>query len=156
MFWGVYHGLALIIHREFAALKNRVTPLKAIVDSPLGTFTSMLLTFHAVCIGWVFFRVHDITAALNVAKRMVLMHPLYANPAHTLVILNPDLPVVVPLALGTTVAMLLWTMIFGGQWKDKLLARIPVPVRMLYPATLIIAMVILMPDNQEPFIYFQF
>jgi len=155
--WGVYHGLALIVHREFAVVKERIAPLKSFVDSGVGNFLSMVLTFHAVCIGWVFFRIHDIGSAAMVARRMVLLNPLLTHEeGHKLLILRPDLPIIVPIALGITTAMLLATIILNLPWKEKVARAVPLPVRMLYPAALVVAMVILMPDSQEPFIYFQF
>ena len=75
--WGLYHGLALVLHREFVALKLRTKVLQECVDSKIGQYLSMLLTFHVVCIGWVFFRIHDIGTATLVAKRMALFSPLF-------------------------------------------------------------------------------
>lgn len=54
-FWGLYHGIGLSLYRIYrkkgAALINLVERL----PGPLTKVVSMALTFHFVCIGWVFF-----------------------------------------------------------------------------------------------------
>jgi alginate O-acetyltransferase complex protein AlgI len=157
MVWGVFHGVALVVHREFASLKEKVQPLKVFVDSRLGNFLSMVLTFNAVCVGWVFFRIHDIGTASFVARRMLTMSPFYSNKAtHSFLILRPDLPVIVPIALSMTAALVLTTLLIPENFKNRVATLLPVPARALYPALLVLIMLILMPDSQEPFIYFQF
>ena len=77
--WGIYHGLALVVHREFSSLKTSINALNNFCKSKLGNVLSILLTFHAVCIGWVFFRVQDISTAFNITKKMLVFNPLYSG-----------------------------------------------------------------------------
>lgn len=49
--WGVYHGLILVVHRLWGP-KVR-----------LGGFVSQVVTFHAVCLGWLFFRADSMRQA---------------------------------------------------------------------------------------------
>ncbi len=49
--WGIYHGLLLILYRFF--------PIDVVLQRWLGRFgrvLAMVLFFHLVCIGWIFFR----------------------------------------------------------------------------------------------------
>jgi len=49
--WGVYHGLLLVIYR--------LVPIDAFLINrfgPVGRMLSMVLFFHLVCLGWIFFR----------------------------------------------------------------------------------------------------
>ncbi len=49
--WGVYHGFLLILYRFF--------PIDELLHRRLGAFgklLSMVLFFHLVCVGWIFFR----------------------------------------------------------------------------------------------------
>lgn len=49
--WGVWHGLMLVLYRVFpihSFLANRL--------GILGKIVSIIITFHIICIGWIFFR----------------------------------------------------------------------------------------------------
>jgi alginate O-acetyltransferase complex protein AlgI len=155
--WGLYHGLALVIHREFSAATAAMGALRTFIDSKVGNVVSTIFTFHVVCVGWVFFRIHDIGTASMVAKRMVLLSPLHTKAeAAGYLIMRPELPVIVPIAMALTMLMLLSTALFTPPVRARINSWLPVPVRALYPALLVVVMFILMPDSQEPFIYFQF
>jgi alginate O-acetyltransferase complex protein AlgI len=58
--WGAYHGLFLVLERGFL--------LK--IYEKIGKFPSMLITFFFVVIGWVFFRIEDISDAFVFLKRL--------------------------------------------------------------------------------------
>jgi len=67
--WGGLHGLYLSVNHAwqylFAASDHRGTRA-----SPVGRFLSLLLTFLAVVVGWVFFRAQDVGAALSILRGM--------------------------------------------------------------------------------------
>ncbi len=70
--WGGLHGLYLIVHKLFTADRPRV-PGDSGFDSPraaLRSIASIALTFHAVCLTWVFFRADGIGAALAYIARL--------------------------------------------------------------------------------------
>jgi alginate O-acetyltransferase complex protein AlgI len=58
--WGAYHGLFLVLERGFL--------LK--IYEKIGKFPSMLITFFFVVIGWVFFRIENISDAFVFLKRL--------------------------------------------------------------------------------------
>lgn len=58
--WGAYHGLFLILDRMF---------LKKFLDK-IGVLPSVLFTFLAVMIGWVFFSIEEFSHAVNYIKAM--------------------------------------------------------------------------------------
>jgi alginate O-acetyltransferase complex protein AlgI len=57
--WGAFHGLALVIHKLFLSL----VPSSKEKSSKVITFLSWLLTFHFVCLCWIFFRAENMKAA---------------------------------------------------------------------------------------------
>ncbi|HHI80717.1 MAG TPA: MBOAT family protein [Planctomycetes bacterium] len=64
VFWGGLHGLWLAVNRwwdrrGFGRLGGR-----------LGQFLAILLTFHMVCLAWVFFRAHSFGDAADVLRRI--------------------------------------------------------------------------------------
>lgn len=58
--WGAYHGMFLILERIFLLRWY----------SKMGKLFSTLLTFNIVVVGWVFFRVEDVTDAFVYLNRM--------------------------------------------------------------------------------------
>jgi alginate O-acetyltransferase complex protein AlgI len=155
--WGLYHGVALIVHREFGSIKKRFAMLARIIDSPIGNAASILFTFHVVCVGWVFFRIHQIGTAWEVARRMVCMNPIRtAAEAPALLLLKSSLPVIVPITAIMTAVFIVSTFLLGDKQQRWLSAKIPIPLKALYPTTLVVLLILFLPDSQEPFIYFQF
>lgn len=59
VFWGVLHGLALVIHRVWYKLGFR-----------MHTFLAWFITFNFINISWVFFRAKEFEDALKVLKGM--------------------------------------------------------------------------------------
>ena len=117
----------------------------------------MLLTFHVVCIGWIFFRITDIGAAFSMVKKMVLLSPIFtkAEAGHFLVF-RPELPVVVPTVIVLVALLLLATPVVGYLRQTGFFQRVPAPAKALYFAVVIMLVITFCPDSTTPFIYFQF
>jgi alginate O-acetyltransferase complex protein AlgI len=155
--WGIYHGLALIMHREFQELKLRFNIIDRTLETTAGRWFSIFLTFNVVCVGWVFFRIQDIGTAFGVAKKMVLFRPLTTSmEAHQFVLLKSNLPVIVPITLTMVLILLIANLPWSKMNEKGLLQRTPPWVRAIYCCVVIVAMLAFMPDTSAPFIYFQF
>jgi alginate O-acetyltransferase complex protein AlgI len=155
--WGMFHGLALMAHREFVAFKEASAGLKSFVDSKVGKFLSIVLTFHAVCIGWVFFRIQDVSQAFFVAKRMLLLSPIFAGAEnHKFLILKPELPVVVPVVMYMVLILLVLNLPVSAAAERGWFKKAPAPLKAAFCMVLIVAIITFLPDNSAPFIYFQF
>lgn len=155
--WGIYHGLCLILHREFCQWRQLSGVLVSFFQSRVGIFVSQLLTFHVVCIGWIFFRMQNMHWAFAMVKKMVLIRPIFsqAEQKHFLV-LKPDLPVIVPVML-TVIGILLLTNVPMSILNDKaVFKRVPAPLKAVFCVVLILTIVIFLPSTSQPFIYFQF
>lgn len=155
--WGIFHGLALILHREFGFFKEKVSWLKNAIDSPLGNLASIFITFHVVCIGWVFFRVQDIGQAFFIVKRMLVLSPIFTRlEGHNFLVLKPDLPVVVPVVLIMVAVLVIFNVPISRASEKGWFRQAPAPLKALFCTLLILAMITFQPDNSAPFIYFQF
>ncbi|HEY9679653.1 MAG TPA: MBOAT family O-acyltransferase [Drouetiella sp.] len=155
--WGAFHGLALIAHREFQLLKNKFSVLDKVLDSPIGKWFSVFLTFNTVCIGWVFFRIQNINTAFGVTKKMVLFRPITtAAEDHHFLLLKDNLPVIVPITLAMVAVLVLANYPWSKLTEKGLLHRSPAWLRAAYCCIVIVAMLAFMPDTSAPFIYFQF
>ena len=56
MIWGTYHGVLLVLHRQWQEFRKRFGVEWAGV---LATGISWLVTFSAVCVGYIFFCAND-------------------------------------------------------------------------------------------------
>lgn len=155
--WGIFHGLCLIVHRSFSQWRENTTHLRAFFDGKLFNILSMLLTFHVVCIGWVFFRITDIGAAFSMVKKMVLLSPIFTKAeAGQFLVFRPELPVVVPTVIVLVAALLLATPVVGYLRQSGFFQKVPAPAKALYFAVVIMLVITFCPDSTTPFIYFQF
>ncbi len=159
--WGVFHGLALIAHREFSFWRESVSEKSAqfekLFSSKGWNLFSIFLTFHAVCIGWVFFRVQEIGTAFNVVKKMVTFSPIRtgAEPVQFLVLQN-HLPIVVILVVIMVAVLLLTNLPVSIMNEKGIFKNAPAQVKGVFCAILILLLVTFLPDGTQPFIYFQF
>ena len=139
--WGGLQGVFLVGHRLWAGSSSAaVLRLRGRVWWP---WASRALIFHAVCLGWVFFR----SRTFGVAK--TVLHRLGSSGGATLA----SWPVVVTLVIG----------IFGQyaprMWRrgvEAMMARLPVGVNGVVLALGVFVIEMLGPTGVAPFIYFQF
>jgi alginate O-acetyltransferase complex protein AlgI len=68
MMWGTYHGMLLVLHRQWQELRKRLDFEWAGV---VATGISWLLTFSAVCIGYIFFRAETVSQAFAMLRAIV-------------------------------------------------------------------------------------
>jgi len=155
--WGVYHGLALIIHREFTFFRDSIAPLKEFCKGKVFHLMSVILTFHVVCIGWVFFRVENIGTAFSIVKKMVLMKPIYAAAEQgQFFVLKENMPVVVPVVLLMVAVLLVQNLPVSYLNSKSFFKSLPAPVKAVFCTVLLFALITFIPDDSKPFIYFQF
>jgi len=144
VFWGVLHGLFLIVHRRFRSVCDRWPELDGLVGTWPGRVLSTALTFLCVCVGWVFFRATTFHAAAAVLQGLVVPHGGLASPLRAR-------------GLWYTVAVVAAGHALGRRGLGhKLAARVPAPVRGLaYGGVLTLALLVA-PQASKVFIYFQF
>jgi len=71
MMWGTYHGLLLVLHRQWQEFRKRIG---FEWSGTLATGISWLLTFSAVCIGYIFFRSESVSQAFALLKAIASLH----------------------------------------------------------------------------------
>ncbi len=140
VFWGVWHGLALIVNRFWDRIKP--VPLEAGFVSVLVSFLSWATTMMVVVVGWVFFRAIDFAHATTILEKMFTfgagvswMHPF-----------------VLFVLFGTFLIHILY---------DFKLTRLHLlPINAWYTPAIVLCFVWLVilfyPKGFQPFIYFQF
>ena len=139
--WGALHGLYLIVHRGWNAIAW--APIVRVRQTAAWRWASRLLLFHAVCLGWIFFRAPSFGIAFAV------LHRLTIPGACTLL----SIPIAVALVAGLAGQFqpLRWRKAFEFE-----LGRWPALARGAAFATAIFAIELLGPSGVAPFIYFRF
>ena len=143
--WGAIHGGALAIERALRELRpdNGSAAGGGVLPLVRG-MVQVVLTFHIVCLAWIFFRAEDFASAF-----------VYLG---TLFELSSDLFVVTPF-LAALIGMTLLAQ-FGPANSAERLARYaenwPVAAIAAFFAVALLAIDLVAPEGTAPFIYFQF
>lgn len=72
--WGAWHGIMLVLHKAY----RKLVPVKehSSIKAQLLHIGNVLLTFHVVAIGWVFFRAESLTTVGEMAMQIFTQfHP---------------------------------------------------------------------------------
>jgi len=67
--WGALHGIGLAVHKIWMLLTGKA--FKKINTKPWYNAIAILLTFHFVCFGWVFFKAEDFNTATAMLNQIV-------------------------------------------------------------------------------------
>jgi alginate O-acetyltransferase complex protein AlgI len=144
VFWGLLHGVFLVIHRAFQRRCKRHESLDRLLQSAPGTAARVGLTFSCVCLAWVFFRATTFGAAATILRKLIIPEDGLPSTLHYR-------------SLWYTVAIVAVChgLTHYGIWK-QLAVRLPAALLGFgYAAVLTLALV-LAPDSAKAFIYFQF
>lgn len=155
--WGAYQGLMLILHKEWRNMAELYPTLKTWTESKLFHVFSIVLTFHVVCIGWVFFRAESIESALSIISKLCFLESIAHIPAWQFTIMNLPDPVIF-MVLPLILAILFAGQLLAAYLNTKSLPALKLPLfaRAMAMALLIAGLIVLSPDTSPKFIYFQF
>lgn len=144
--WGALHGIWLAIHRALS--RRNVVSANAWPENP-GTVVrgairalQILITFHLVCVGWLFFRADSIQEAGT------LLGTLLSNPAlgNALTWLGPMAFLIAPLVVVDLVL----------ENRSRLAWTVPGWMRLTAMAALTLLIIAFGEDHGGTFVYFQF
>jgi alginate O-acetyltransferase complex protein AlgI len=134
--WGALHGIALAVERLFG-----------VGDGPrrVPAWLCWLITFHFVCVTWVFFRADSLQSALEYLGNMLGAGHVTSTTMTGWVALM--------LVIGAV------TQFWPHHWFDSAAAaydRASLPVKIAIPIVVIFIVAVAAPGGIPPFIYFQF
>lgn len=144
--WGGLHGIALALHKGYRALLGRP---KSYASRGPKKFFAALLTFHFVCLSWIFFRNSSFEASLE------MIHRIFTD-------FHPEL--FGQLMLGYWKVWLLMGLgyllhLLPDSWNSQGILFLQ-KVRLLGQAVILVLLVYLViqvkSSDIQPFIYFQF
>jgi D-alanyl-lipoteichoic acid acyltransferase DltB (MBOAT superfamily) len=133
--WGALHGLGLCAERLIRAWWPKLKT---------GPVLGWLLTFHFVCLGWIFFRAESFQSALDLILRLFT-----ARGGAQL--LTPYAVLLIGAGLLVNLAPSGWL-----ETMARRAARLPAPVYAIAIALAVLAIDAERPAGVAPFIYYQF
>lgn len=145
LIWGAYHAVLLIVHH----LTRFDERLRGAFGRVAGGGLAIFVTFHLVCIGWIFFRGNSETFGPIFASMAATPLEIWANPllsAAMTTVLVFGLPVLITEIAGY---------VFGCEFVD-LFRRCPFAARAALFVTAVQAALFLPSRTPAQFIYFQF
>lgn len=146
--WGALHGFYLVTHKFlmsiFPSLKSNGAEMP-LWQRVIGT----ILTFHLVCLGWIFFRAESMENGMGVLSQIFL----HFNGS-----------VFLPFIKEYTVILLLIGLCLIGQfmpgkvvgWSKQKVVDMPWQMKTLLLVMLIVLIAQVKSSELQPFIYFQF
>jgi D-alanyl-lipoteichoic acid acyltransferase DltB (MBOAT superfamily) len=142
--WGALHGVYLVLGRLRQLLFARI----GLADDPkpggIRGLVGILVTFHLVLLGWVFFRATDVHQALAIARGIMMPSgPIFWDP------------ILVQCGLGVAMVLICeyWTRRIGYYENP---GQFPIAARWGYAFLLLGGIVLLGVESGSQFIYFQF
>lgn len=156
--WGVYQGVALIVHREYVAFLKRVGVYERLVQSKIYHVVSVIFTFHVVCIGWVFFRAETETSAMQIIGKLLFQAPvdLLHFSASQLTILQIRDPIIFPAIVLIIPTLMIAHVLVDWLQHKKIYKSPPWVVQVGMMVAMMCLLTIFTPDTSPRFIYFQF
>lgn len=151
LIWGMAHGAGLVVCHMWKSVRKKL-PLLSLSEklgnnkaaAALYTFFCWFLTFHTVCVLWLFFRADDTASALAMLQK--ILEFTAEGDGYSLL---------VPAAVLVTMFM----QKFGPYGFDGLafvLEKAWLPVKIVIISLFAAVILKLGPDGVLPFIYFQF
>ena len=144
--WGGLHGVALAVHKFFRNLMHRPKNYRS---TGFRKFFAVILTFHFVCLGWIFFRNTTFEASLTMIQQVfTAFHPELAGQ-----LFAGYWEVFALMAVGY---LLHWC---PDSWQEactKGMIRLPLIFQALILILLIFLVIQVKSSDIQPFIYFQF
>lgn len=145
--WGIYHGLMLCVHRALKPILDRYFAFQGRPQAALWTAIRIVIFFQFTCIGWMLFvggTVQNLNRLLTPFYQSVTPSTQYLKPEHLLTLCAVALAVFIP------------QLVKYVKNDHDVIFRIPVPIRALVYAGMIIGFIVYGEFGGGDFIYFQF
>ncbi|MEH1821238.1 MAG: MBOAT family protein [Nostoc sp.] len=150
--WGVFHGLALVVHRLTDSISDRVENLEQFWQNPLGIFVAWLLTQLMVFTSWIWFRLP------NLQDSSLVIRHLWGYPADA-----QFAEKVYVEALNMSQSQLTWVLLALAAlmavvytFNRMLKLEFNWPIKLVFVPICFYAVWLLAPEGSLPYIYFDF
>lgn len=156
LLWGAFHGAVLVLHKEFQRCKEAIAPLAAFMKTGTANALSLVLTFHVVCVGWVFFRAESTESCFAIMRKMFFLDTMLQPAAFTMNLPSINYPLIYPSIYLLLPLLAVGHLLMGYIDKNHVAARIPKSLKAAWCFALMFIVIAFSPDKSPRFIYFQF
>ncbi len=142
--WGLLHGVLLVMHRVWRSMALRLPVLDRSLKTSGGTVLRIGMTFLTVSIGWIVFRSTTFASALTMIERLAFR--------------RDGLPPPLPTDLFWVLIAIVMLAHAVGSFRPRRGFSRKLPAELVgfgYAAVVTLGL-LLAPDNNNQFIYFQF
>ncbi|MBW4429219.1 MAG: MBOAT family protein [Nostoc desertorum CM1-VF14] len=150
--WGIFHGLALVVHRLTDTMSDRFEKLEQFWQNPLGIFVAWLLTQLMVFTSWIWFRLP------NLQDSSLVIRHLWNYPAD-----DQFAQKVYVDALNISQSQLTWLLIALAAlmavvyaFNRMLKLEFNWPLKLVFVPICFYAVWLFAPEGSLPYIYFDF
>ncbi len=155
--WGAYQGILLIAHREYSRLLEKSGLAKSLLQSKIYHAVSVVVTFHFVCIGWVFFRAENMQDACAIISQLVQAPAALLHfSMQQLSVLQIRDPIVFPALLIILPILMIAQPVVNWLNDKRFYLSPPWALQVGVMVALMCLLTIFSPDSSPRFIYFQF
>ncbi len=146
--WGAFHGISLALHKLlmsiFPSMKKSGDEMK-----PVWRILGIILTFHLVSFGWIFFRATSFQIAIDMMRQITTSF----HPELFLKLIQGYPYVFAFMFLGF---ILHFTPKSWGNFSQQCITKMPLVLTAIIIVTIIFLVMQTKSLNIQPFIYFQF
>jgi alginate O-acetyltransferase complex protein AlgI len=147
--WGGLHGIALGAHKLFRALVGNNESYTRYRESSFSKVVSVFVTFHFVCLCWIFFRAASLETGIDIIRQITL----HLSPELFLEFITAYRAVMLLMFIGFSMHFIPKRVEIAFQAR---LTEMP----LFYKAAFMLAIIVLVIQTKsagiQPFIYFQF
>ena len=153
--WGFLHGAFLVFAVLVAGLRERWFHFSGLSRMPkLLNFLKIVVTFHLVCLGWIFFRANSLGDALFIVQQI---SQLNFSPESIEALVVKDLGLAEMLVAIASIGFLLIAhFVLNSQKLSGQIVTFPRSARWAFYYALILGIAFFGVFSQSEFIYFQF
>ncbi len=157
LIWGAFHGVLLVLHKEYQKLCEKVGIAESLLSSKVYHWASVVVTFHLVVIGWVFFRAENMNIAGQMLSKM-FMAPvdLLHFTASQLSVLQIRDPIIFPALLIILPVLMISQVVIDWLNNKRIYQSPPWALQVCVMVALMCVLTVFSPDTSPKFIYFQF
>ena len=153
--WGFLHGAFLVFAVLVAGLRERWFHFSGLNRMPkLLNFLKIVVTFHLVCLGWIFFRANSLGDALFIVQQIAQLN---FSPESIEALVVKDLGLAEMLVAIASIGFLLIAhFVLNSQKLSGHIVTFPRSARWAFYYALILGIAFFGVFSQSEFIYFQF
>ena len=146
--WGGIHGISLAVHKLFMSIFPSFRTSGEEM-SPFRRFIGIIITFHLVCFGWIFFRAGTMETAIQVLTQIFGQFRLYLLPQF----ISGYKEVFILMLTGYILHFMPRKFDTAAQ---KGFISMPIMVQGVCVVAVILLIMLIKSSQVQPFIYFQF